>query len=94
MVSNRVTFYVIVICIIAMAVTFVSGKLANRKRIYKYIPAIISAIGGIGLCFKAFYFSNGNEGILFLLLAMAAGIFTIASLVAAVLMDLYVYENR
>ena len=93
MASNRVAIYVIFICIIAITITFILGKLANRKRIFKYIPAIISAIGGIGLCFKAFYFSNGYEGIIFLLLAMAAGIFTVASLVAAALMDLSVYES-
>lgn len=89
----RVPIIILVLCVIAITITLLVGKLAKGKRVFKYIPSIISAFGGIGFYIKASFFSRSFEDIGFLLLAIAAGIFTVTSVVTAAVMDIFLRKK-
>ena len=85
---SRVPVIIFIICLIAAGITYLLGRFAKGRRVYKYIPFVISIIAGSGLYIKSAFFSRSFEDIGYLILAMAAGIFAIASVVTAIIMDI------
>ena len=94
MVVDRVVVFIFIICLVAIGLTILIGMLTKGKKIFKFIPSIISALSGIGLYIKSMYFASGFQSIGYILLAIGAGIFAFTALVTAVIQDIIFRRNE
>lgn len=79
---------IFIICFAAIGITAIIGVLAKGKRIFKYVPSIISALSVIVFFIKIKYFSSGFEALAYFVFALGAGIFSLTALITAVVIDI------
>jgi hypothetical protein len=56
--------------------------------IIKYIPSLVALLTGIGFYIKSSFYSTGFEDLVYVILALVAGIVFIVSLITAIIMDI------
>lgn len=89
-------FYIVVAIgsIISILVTFFLGRAFKEKALVRYIPAIISALFVIGFYIKSRYYSEGMEGLGYVILVLIACIVFFVSFITAFIMGLVRRRNR
>lgn len=61
----------------------------GRKPVYKYIPALVLLLAGVAFIIKARYYSEGMEGLGFVIFAMMAWGGCIITVITAAAIDLF-----
>lgn len=81
-----------VIGIVFVIVTILLGRL--RKRWPKYMPAVLTGAAVVAAFVKAKWFSEGFEGLAYIILFLMALITFIVSLITAVILEIIRARNR
>jgi hypothetical protein len=87
---ERFLFFTVILLIalaFAAATVLLGGKRV-RKGIYKYIPSIVAGAAAIALVIKTAWFSEGFEGLGYLIMAMIAAVIFFVSIITAILMEI------
>jgi len=74
--------------LIAILITYFLARFFKEKLMVKFIPAIISALAGVGFYIKSMVFSTGFEDLGYIILTIIAGIVAFVSLVTALIIGL------
>lgn len=85
--ANMFFIVVFVIGLVFAAGTCLLGIYARRKRIIKYIPAAVSGIAALSFLLKGRFFSEGMEGLGYIILMMISAIIFVMSIIAALIME-------
>ncbi len=85
---NRFYLMVAIGCFIAVLITLLLGRVFRKSAFVKYIPAVISAVGAVGLFIKARAFSEGFGAIGYVVLALFACAVSFVAFVTAFIMGL------
>lgn len=87
---EQYSFYAVIILIslVFAAATILLGGKRIHKRILKYIPSIIAAAATLALIIKTVSFSEGFEGLGYLILAMIAAVIFLVSIITAIIMEI------
>lgn len=87
-IMNNFYIFIAVACLLSFLITFGLGRLFRKTAIVKYIPAIISALAGIGFYIRARFFSTGFDALGYIILVIIAGIVCLVSLLTAAIMGM------
>lgn len=90
----RLLFLILLFSIIPSGIVVLISKVEKNRTFLKYLPAIILFAAGAGLILKAREFSQGMEGLGYIVLAMIAVGCCILTLITAVVMDILRKRNR
>jgi hypothetical protein len=84
--ANPLLSIIAVLGIIFAGSTVFLGTRLRQKKAVKYIPAILAALVSVAFAVKAFWFSEGFEGLGYVILLMiSAAVFILSAVTALVL---------
>lgn len=92
--QTRVLIFILVIGIVFSGIVVLIAKFERNRRLPKYIPAIILFAAGAACFVKARWFSEGMEGLGYIILAMLVLGGCILTLVTAVVIDVFKKCNK
>ena len=82
------------ICILFVIITSLLGIYVKSKGWVKYLPALLSFLSSAGLIIKARELSEGFAGLGYVVLGLVCGLFFLASLITAFVIDAVRLINR
>ena len=90
MIDNiRVVLIIAIISLISAAITLLVGWFTRKKRMVKYLPAILTALPVIYCFIKSRYFSVEFESLEYIIFALIAGVAFLASIVTALVLEFF-----
>lgn len=90
----RLLLLILLISIIPSGIVVLISRFEKKRALLKYLPAIILFAAGAGFIVKAREFSQGMEGLGYIILAMIAIGCCILTLITAVVIDILRRQNK